>query len=54
MQPMTQAQLLDKFMVLATTVLSYSRAEEIWQVCENLEGVDDCSTLTDLLYPDTQ
>ena len=54
MQPMTDAQLLDKFMGLATTVLSRSRAEEIWQVCENLEGVEDCSTLTDLLYPDTQ
>jgi 2-methylcitrate dehydratase PrpD len=54
MQPMTDAQLLDKFMGLATTVLTHSRAEEIWQVCENLERVEDCSTLTDLLYPDTQ
>ena len=54
MQPMTQAQLLDKFMGLATTVLTYSRAEEISQACEDLERVEDCSTLTALLYPDTQ
>jgi hypothetical protein len=27
-----------------------SRAEEIWRVCENLERVEDLSTLTDLLY----
>ena len=55
MQPMTHAQLLDKFMGLATTVLAYSRAEEIWRVCGDLERVEDCSTLMDLLYPpDTQ
>ena len=51
---MTHAQLLDKFMGLATTVLAYSRAEEIWRVCGDLERVEDCSTLMDLLYPDTQ
>jgi len=51
---MTEAQLLDKFMRLATTVLTHSRAEEIWRVCEDLERLEDCSTLTALLYPDTQ
>jgi hypothetical protein len=54
MQPMTDEQLLDKFMGLVKTVLTHSRAEEVWQVCENLERVEDCSPLTDLLYPDTQ
>jgi hypothetical protein len=50
---MTNAQLLDKFMGLATTVLTTSRAEEIWRVCGNLERVEDCSTLMDLLYPES-
>ena len=53
MQPMTDAQLLDKFMGLATTVLTRSRAEEIWRVCGDLERVEDCSTLMDLLYPES-
>jgi 2-methylcitrate dehydratase len=54
MQPMTDAQLLDKFMGLATTVLTRGRAEEIWRVCGELDQVDDCSTLMNLLYPDPQ
>jgi 2-methylcitrate dehydratase len=53
MQPMTNEQLREKFMGLATTVLSHSKAEEVWRVCENLEQVEDCSTLMNLLSPES-
>ena len=54
LQPMSGAQLVDKFMGLATPVLGQSRAEEICRVCDEIERVDDCSNLMDLLYPDTR
>jgi 2-methylcitrate dehydratase PrpD len=53
-QPMTQAQLHEKFFGLATTVLSHGRADEVWRVCEDLERVEDCSTLMNLLHVDPQ
>jgi hypothetical protein len=51
---MSRAQLVDKFMGLATTVLGQSRAEEICRLCDEIERVDDCSNLMDLLYPDVR
>ncbi|HLN86627.1 MAG TPA: MmgE/PrpD family protein, partial [Candidatus Limnocylindrales bacterium] len=51
MQPMTQQQMVDKFMGLATSVITSEQAQKICQLCDNLEHVTDCSNLAALLYP---
>ena len=51
MAPMTQQQMIDKFIGLATTVLAIDQAEKINHMCENLERVGDCSELAAMLYP---
>ncbi|MFC1816342.1 MmgE/PrpD family protein [Thermodesulfobacteriota bacterium] len=39
MQPMTQQQLVDKFIGLATTVIAWEQAQNICDLCENLETI---------------
>jgi 2-methylcitrate dehydratase PrpD len=52
LQPMTREQMIDKFTGLATTALAQDQAEKLNRVCEELERLEDCATLTALLYPD--
>jgi 2-methylcitrate dehydratase PrpD len=45
LRPMTSGQLAEKFMGLAATVVSPGRAQQINRLCDELEGVHDCSAL---------
>jgi 2-methylcitrate dehydratase PrpD len=50
LKPMTREQMMDKFLSLATTVLTEGQARDLNRVCEELERLEDCSMLAGLLY----
>ena len=52
--PMTDQQLEDKLLGLATPVLGRDRAEAVAEMCWGLMGLDDVSTLVELTVPEIQ
>ena len=53
LRPVTQRQLVDKFMTLATKILSREQAAELNETIEHLEEVD-ASRMAALLAPKNQ
>ena len=47
--PVTDDELKNKFMSLATDLVSDERAERIWKAVMNIEALDDLSEFTALL-----